>query len=96
MTVSILGEKISLVRPEKVYKCRVYKDEHPEGKYNKRSKRIKENSGRVKAVCIKLINGEIFSLLKGTHMDVCAKHDISTHYVKKVGWLLENGNYVWR
>jgi hypothetical protein len=47
-------------------------------------------------VCIQLINGEIKSLPRGTHAQVCLEHDVSPWFVKTTGWRLDNGNYVWR
>jgi len=94
--LTIKGKEWHLVRPSLDYQCKVYKNERPAIKYSRRSKRIKENCGKVVAICIRLINGEVFSLERGTHMEVCEKHDISTHYVKDVGWKLDNGNFVWR
>ena len=93
MSVTILGENIRLIRPEKVkkpVKCKVWKSAKC------RCKTIKEHCGKVVSICIKLINEEVFEVEKGTHADVLIKYDISPWYVKKSGWKLDNGNYVWR
>ena len=68
-------------------------DDAPKGKRLARTKTIKQNSGRVEAVCLKLSDGTIIEghvsqphfQLTDNYMDVVA-----------VGWKLENGNYVWR
>jgi hypothetical protein len=93
MCISILGESIHLVRPDKVVKPivgKVWKQQ------TCRRKTVKEHCGHVAEICIQLINGEIKSLPKGTHAQVCMEHDISPWYVKTTGWRLDNGNYVWR
>ena len=93
MSVTILGENIRLVRPDKVSRSIVSKV----WKHTKcRSRTVKEHCGRVIEVCIQLINGEIKSLPKGTHAQVCIEHDVSPWFVKNTGWRLENGNYLWR
>jgi hypothetical protein len=93
MTVSILGENIHLVRPTRVAKPIV----GPTWKPAKcRSRTIREHCGKVIEVCIQLINGEIKSLPRGTHAQVCLEHDVSPWFVKTTGWKLENGNYLWR
>lgn len=96
MPVSILGEHISLVRPSAVRKCFVYRSERVTPRQGSRCKTNKSASGKVKAIVVELTNGQIFGLERGTHIQVCEAHDISTHYVARTGWLLENGNYVWR
>ena len=94
MSVSILGQNIRLIRPEKIKKQIILKKDLPVAKYNKRPKTICK--GKVTAVCVMLKNGGIRSICKGLHIDVLSIFDISPELVKKVGWELEDGNYVWK
>ena len=96
MSVTILGQNIRLIRPERINRPKVYKNEKPTIKYNKRSKTIKERSGKVVAVCITTITGRIFELTAGIHSTVCIHYGVDPNEVIKSGWKLENGNYVWR
>ena len=96
MTLHIKPSDWKYLRPKYPYRCIVYESDRSVNKYNKESETIEEHCGSVVAVCIRLTNGEVFELPKGIHLDVCIAHDISTHDVEKVGWKLENGNYVWR
>ena len=96
MSVSILGENIRLFRPTLINRSLIKKCDLPRPKYNTRSRTIKEHTGKVKAICIKLINETILSLERGTHADVVIEHSVKLEEVKCSGWLLENGNYVWR
>ena len=94
---TILGQRIKLVRPEKINKPIIHNSDLPKAKYNTRPKTIKEHSGKVVAVCIKLINGGIRSISPpATHLDVCEKMVINLDNVIQVGWKLDNGNYIWR
>lgn len=101
MTIPIMstirGQHIRLVRPEKIIKPIIYKSELPIIRYNKRSKQIKDHSGRVEFVCVKLLNGAIRALATPcTHIDVCEKMVGDVDNVKEVGWQLDNGEYLWR
>uniref|UniRef100_A0A6H1ZCC9 Uncharacterized protein n=1 Tax=viral metagenome TaxID=1070528 RepID=A0A6H1ZCC9_9ZZZZ len=93
---TILGEDIKEIRPSLIPKQRIFKDEHPVGYYNCKPITVEEHTGKVIAICVKILDDRIFELSSGTHLDVCRVHDISTHYVKETGWKLENGNYLWR
>lgn len=93
MTVSILGKNVLLIRPSKISKPIVGQAWKPS---KCRCRTIKEHCGKVTEVCIRLTNGEIKSLPKGTHAQVCIEHNVSPQYVKSTGWKLDNGNYVWR
>lgn len=94
---TILGIHISMVRPSLGHQSRVYKDELPDIKYNKRSKIVKKNCGKVAFVCVKLASGSIRSLaVPATHTQVCEEMVTNIDNVVEVGWQLENGNYLWR
>lgn len=94
--ITILGHNISIIRPGKTNLPRIYKDEHPLPKYDTRPKNIKEHSGRVTAVTIRLKTGEIKSIKIGTHLDVVNAFKCKPEDVEATGWLLDNGNYIWR
>ena len=95
--ITILGQRISLVRPVKPRMPIILKKELPQAKYNKRPKTNKENSGKVIAVCIKLKNGAIRALsTPATHLQVCEQMVTDIDNVVAVGWELENGHYLWR
>ena len=95
--VTILGQHISLVRPSNRPQPKIYKDERPVIRYNQRAKTILDHTGKVAALCIRLINNEIKSLpVPSTHVQVCEKLDINLNEVASTGWQLENGNYLWR
>lgn len=94
---TILGQNINEVRPALQYQNRVYKNERPVIKYDCRAKVVKENSGKVTAVCVRLINGSIHSLpVPATHIQVCEKMVTDIENVIATGWQLANGNYIWR
>jgi len=93
--ISILGQHISLIRPERFNKPKIYRNELPVIKYSKKPKLIKEHSGRVIAICIK-VGGKVLSITKGIHADVCLEFNIDPLDVEKNGWELDNGNFVWR
>ena len=64
--ITILGEHISIIRPEKVQMPIIRRKDMPKASYNKRAKEVKEHCGKVKKCFltkkrIKLIleNGEI-------------------------------------
>jgi len=94
---TILGQHISLIRPSLPFQCKVYKNERPKGKYNRKPKTNKENTGKVIAICVKLINGGIRSMpVPATHLQVCERLVINVNNVTQTGWQLENGNYLWK
>jgi len=94
MSVTILGQHISLIRPEKINKPIILKKDLPEASYNKRSKTICK--GKVVAVCLRLKGGGIRSVLHGPHSDVLKAFDINPEIVVAEGWELDDGNYVWK
>ena len=95
--ISILGHHISLVRPSRPKNPIIFKSDLPKARYLSRTRTIKENCGQPTHLAIELINGQVFtSPVPGTHNDTCSIHDISPHYVKRTGWLLGNGKYLWR
>lgn len=94
MSVTILGQHIRLIRPEKIRKPIIFKSDLPQAKYNKRPKTI--CAGKVIAICVKLKSGGIRSILKGIHADVINAFDISPELVVSSGWELEDGTYVWK
>lgn len=97
MTLSIKGKEWQLVKPSIPYRAIVYKNEKPVGQiYDKRPKLVEEHTGKVVGICICLLSGKILSLAKGLHATVCEYYGIDPKDVKKTGWKLDNGNYVWR
>ena len=95
MSVTILGQNISLIRPEYQHKPKIYKNELPVIKYNRRTRTIKARSGHVVAVCV-MVKGKIFEIAKGLHFNVLETFNIDPLDVTKTGWKLDNGNYIWR
>ena len=94
---TILGHHIRYIRPAKPRMPIILKKDLPKAKYKCRAKTIKEHSGKVVAVCVKLVSGGIRSLpTPCTHIDVCEKMVEDVNNVVATGWLLENGNYLWR
>ena len=96
MSVTILGQHIRIIRPERPRMPIIFKQDQPKPSYNKRPKTIKENSGRVIATCIKLKNGDVRAIRIGLHSDVMETFNINPLNVDKVGWELEGGRFVWR
>lgn len=98
MTVSILGEHISVVRPERPSKPLILKGEKriKIPRYYTRPRVNKERSGKVIGVCICTLSGRVLELAKGLHLHVCEHYGIDPEDVKATGWKLDNGNYVWR
>ena len=95
--ISILGQHISIIRPALIKTHRISREERPQIRYNTRPKNIKEHSGKVIAVCIKLAGDKILGLpAPATHFQVCEQLAIDTNAVSKTGWQLDNGNYLWR
>ena len=61
-----------------------------------RKKTIKEHTGKVTKVCIKFA-GRIVSInTPATHLDVCQRCGINIDEVEATGWILDNGNTIWR
>ena len=94
MSVTILGQHIRLIRPEKIRKPIILKKDLPQARYNKRPKTT--YVGKVVAICVRLKSGGIRSIIKGTHVDVINAFDIDPLLVVSLGWELEDGNYVWK
>ena len=99
--VTILGQHIRLIRPERINMPVVTKRDLPKGRYCKRPKTIKEHCGKVVAILIKLKSGGIRSVrtgtgLSGIHPRVLEVFDIDPKDVVASGWELENGNYIWK
>ena len=93
--ITILGEHIRLIRPEKVLIPRIWKDEMPVIKYNKRSKRVKESSGKVIALTIMLKGNNIVRKeLPCIHAQIIEGIDFDL--VINTGWVLEGERYIWR
>ena len=77
------GDKVSLVN-RKRKRC-------------KRHRTIKEHTGKVTEVCVKLKSGEVKSIpVPATHLDVIEALVIDPSTVDAVGWILDNNNYLWR
>ena len=89
---SILGEKIDLVRPRLIHQTKHTKAWNP--KYDTSSQIT--ISGKVALVRVKLKNGSIRSLTKGTHVDVLKAFHLDPDQVESTGWLLEDGTEIWR
>ena len=100
MSVTILGHHIRLIRPELIKLPIIRKCDLPKATYNKRPKLIKERSGRVEAITVKLKDWTIKSLAKGIHLDVLAAFNINIKDVAEVGWILEieggGFKFIWR
>ena len=96
MTLNIKPKDWKYLRPSIPYQAKVYKSELPTIKYSKRSKTIKEHTGKVIAVCVCTLSGKILELAKGVHTSVCEYYGIDPKDIEKSGWKLDNGNYVWR
>ena len=94
MSITILGQNIRLIRPEKIRMPIILKRDLPQAKYNKRPKTI--CVGKVVAICVRLKNGGIRSLCKGIHTDVINAFGINPKLVVSSGWELDDGNYVWK
>ena len=94
---TILGHHISLIRPSRPRNPIIYKSDLPRPKYNGRSKVVKESSGKVSRVLVKLWDDAVFGVpVPATHLDILEKFEISYCIDKAVGWELENGNEIWR
>jgi len=94
MSITILGQNIRLIRPEKIRMPIILKRDLPQARYNKRPKTI--CVGKVVAICVRLKSGGIRSLCKGIHADVINAFDINPKLVISSGWELDDGNYVWK
>ena len=94
---TILGERIRLVRPEKIHKHIVYKSDLPQAHYNTRPKTVKKHCGKVVAACLMMEDGSIHSMSTPcTHLDLIEKMMNEVDNVNKTGWQLDNGEYLWR
>jgi hypothetical protein len=94
---TILGHHIRYVRPEKPRMPIIFKSDLPYARRQSCTKTIKEHCGKVVAVSLMLIGGGIRSVSSpATHLKVLEVFDIDPEKVAKTGWLLENGNYIWR
>ena len=91
---TILGSHISNIRPSMPYRCRVYKNELPRARY--RVKPVTVVDGKVRFICVRVIGGNIFSLSRGTHIDVMNTFNLSPEQIIATGWMMESGEYVWR
>lgn len=96
MGVSILGERISIIKPAKPSKSVVYKSDRPYARYQARTITIKENCGTVVSICVEATDGYVYSLAKGIHADVIEAFDLEPDDILRVGWELDNGNFIWR
>jgi len=92
MSVSILGQHISVVRPSGWRKPLVGNP------WRKRRKGKPKTivKGKVAEVIVKTLDGTIWGLARGTHLDVCNAFNIDFEDVISTGWRLENGKEVWR
>lgn len=91
---TILGHHIKLIRPEKIKMPVVLKKDRPVAKYNK--KPIAGLCGKVFGVIIETHKGNIYSMPRGTHIQVMAEFNLEPEDVKATGWLLESGEFIWR
>jgi hypothetical protein len=98
MSVTILGQHIRLIRPERPSKPLILKGEKRTkiARYYTKPKTIKEKTGKVIGVCICTLSGKVFELARGLHFHVCEHYGVNPKDVAKTGWKLDNGNYVWR
>ena len=94
--ITILGQHISLIRPNKPTQPIICKSDLPKAKYNTQPKTNKENSGPVAAIYVMLKNGAKRGIRRGTHIDILDIFNIGPEEVAKTGWRLESGKFVWR
>jgi len=95
--VTILGQHIAVIRPALIKTHKTLSADKPQVRYNTRPRTIKEHTGKVIAVCVKLAEDKIMSLpAPATHFQVCERLSVDTSKVSKTGWQLDNGNYLWR
>ena len=94
---TILRHNIRLVRPALIRPPDVRKEDRPVPKYNRQPKRIKEHCGKVVATCLKMKDGAILFLNESCpHIKVAIDLEVDYDLVKKVGWQLDNGEYLWK
>lgn len=96
---TILGSHINTVRPKNITPFGIRRSDRPRARYDKsyQSKVIKINTGKVIAVCVRLLNGAIRSVSSpATHIKVMEVYDLEPAEITAVGWQLENGNFLWR
>lgn len=96
MGITILGYHISVIRKSLIKQPIISKKDLPRATYNKRPKTIKEHTGKLIAILIRLQSGEIKELREGTHLQVCEFFNIDPRDVDTTGWELDNGFKVWR
>ena len=96
MTLIIKSKDWKYLKPKLPPKLIVYKSDLPSQSYDQEPKTIKEHTGKVIGVCVCLLSGKILSLAKGVHASVCEYYNVNPKDVKKTGWKLDNGNFVWR
>lgn len=93
---TILGSHISTIRPIPPKRCIVYDNERPYAKYQAKTKTVKTHCGKVRYISVKAAGGGIFSLTKGTHIDVMNTFNLPPEQIIATGWMLENGEWIWR
>lgn len=95
---TILGSNINTIRPRNIAPFGLRNADRPKARYDKayQSKTIKEHSGKVIAVCVKLVSGGVRAIAKGTHIQVIEMFDIDPENIVATGWQLDNGNFIWR
>jgi hypothetical protein len=96
MMTTILGQHISNIRLAKPSKSIVYKSERSYVRYQSRTATIKQNCGAVKSICVEASDGYIYSISKGTHLDILEAFSLDPEDVIRTGWELENGKLLWR
>ena len=97
-TVTILGQHISLVRPKLIRNPIVYESDRPQAKYNTEPRTNEAACGSVRFISLELKDRRIVNLIaKGnTHLSVMKHFNVQPSDVVATGWLLNNGNFVWR
>jgi len=89
---TIRGENISLVKPSLIFQPRATKRTGIRPSIATR----KVKCYKPVAVSIMLKCGGIRSLCEGTHCRVCEVFSIDPDNVDKLGWRLNDGEYMWR
>jgi len=92
MSISILGQHISVIRPSGWKKPLTNKS----WKKQRKSRPKTIVKGKVVEVVVKTTNNTIWGLVKGTHLDVCNAFNIDLEDIVSTGWRLESGKYVWK
>lgn len=91
---TILGQHISLIRPSVPHRAVVYTNERPRPKSPIRSKRTV--CAKVRLICVETLGGVIYSLTRGTHLNVIQTFNLDPNRVIRTGWQLENNQFMWR